>query len=58
MTRLTQQPICGAVGPNADGGDCLCLEPPHDPEIPHECQAPGCGRQWNDTPMRTARRTA
>lgn len=46
-----REPICGSLYP-APEGDCVCLEPPHDPEIPHKCEAPGCGRQWFDKPAR------
>lgn len=39
--------ICGAIYPGPDI-DCLCLQPPHPEDVPHECTAPGCGRQWAD----------
>lgn len=43
--RVPGEPICAAVYP-APEFDCVCLEPPHGPDVPHLCDAPGCGREW------------
>lgn len=50
--------ICGAVTGNPIDGDCICLEPPHDFDVPHLCTAPACGREWFDKPLKTVRGTA
>ena len=52
LAAITQRAsICGSVysGPE---DDCVCLEDEHDDETPHRCTAPGCGREWNDRPVR------
>lgn len=42
---IAEARLCGSVY-EAPDGDCLCLEPEHDEDVPHVCHAPGCGRQW------------
>jgi len=37
--------ICGALYPGPEF-DCICLEPEHDEDVPHLCDAPGCDREW------------
>lgn len=53
MTAPIRERLCCAIYPAPDI-DCLCLQPEHDPDVPHLCDAPGCGREWADTPRRAA----
>lgn len=43
--------ICGAIYPGPER-DCVCLTEPHSEDVPHCCDAPGCGREWTDRPAR------
>lgn len=51
--------ICGAVSSDPEGGsDCLCLDDEHDVDRVHRCSTRGCGREWTETPIKPARRSA